>query len=55
MSLSKTHYPLLRTGSAKEDPSRHNSKVVDWDVRNQNKQTHISLQNEIKFSYMGQH
>ena len=23
VSLSKTHYPLLSTGSTKEDPSRH--------------------------------
>ena len=35
MSLSKAHYPLLRTGSTQEDPS----KIVSWDVKNQNKQT----------------
>ena len=39
MSLSKTLYPLLSTGSTQEDPSQHNWKIVDWDVKNQNKQT----------------
>ena len=33
MSLNKTLYPLLSTGSTKEDPSRH-----DWAKRNQIKQ-----------------
>ena len=36
MSLSKTLYPLLSTGSTKEDLSR-----LDWDVKNQIKQTNI--------------
>ena len=34
MSLSKTLYPLLSTCSTQEDPSRHNLKLVDWDVKN---------------------
>ena len=38
MSLSKTLYPLLSTGSTQEDLSRHNWKTVDWDVKNQHKQ-----------------
>ena len=37
VSLTKTLYPLLSTGSTKEDPSRHDLKIVDWDVKNQNK------------------
>ena len=36
MSLSKTLYPLLGTGSARENVSRHD-KNVDWNVKNQNK------------------
>ena len=43
MSLSKTLYPLLSTGSAKEDLSRHDGKIVDWDVKNQNKQANTAL------------
>ena len=39
MSVSKTIYPLLSTGPIQEDPSRHDLKIVDWDVENQNKQT----------------
>ena len=35
LSLSKTHLSLLSTGSTQEDPSRHNWKIVDWDVKNQ--------------------
>ena len=38
VSLSKTFYHLLRTGSTQENPSRHNWKIVDWDVKNQIKQ-----------------
>ena len=39
LSLSTTHISLLSTGSAQEDPSKHNWKIVDWDVKNQIKQT----------------
>ena len=35
VSLSKTLYPLLSTGSTQEDPSQHNRTNVDWDVKNQ--------------------
>ena len=35
VSLSRTHLSLLSTGSTQEDPSRHNWKIVDWDVKNQ--------------------
>ena len=38
MSLSKILNPLLRTATTQEDPSRHDGKVVDWVVENQNKQ-----------------
>ena len=36
LSLSKTFNLLLSTGSTLEDPSGHDSKLVDWDVKNQN-------------------
>ena len=39
VSISKTHLSVLSTGSFQEDPSRHNWKFVDWDVKNQIKQT----------------
>ena len=39
MCLTKTHLYLLTTGSTHEEPSRHNYKRVDWDVKNQIKQT----------------
>ena len=35
VSLSKTHQSLLSTGSTQENLSRHNWKIVDWDVKNQ--------------------
>ena len=38
-SLSKTHCSLLSTGSTQEDLSRHNCNIVDWDIKNQIKQT----------------
>ena len=43
VSLSKTLYPLLSIDSTQEDPSRHNWKIVDWDVKNRQKQTNICL------------
>ena len=33
--LSKTLYPLLRAYSNQEDSSRHDWKIVDWDLKNQ--------------------
>ena len=41
MSLDKTLYPQLCTCSTKEDmnTSLHDLKIVDLDVKNQNKQT----------------
>ena len=36
VSLSKTLYRLLRTGSIQSDPSRHDWKIVNWDIENQN-------------------
>ena len=37
VSLSKTLYHLLGTGSTQEDRkmSRHDGKVVDWDLKHQ--------------------
>ena len=46
MSLSKTLYPLLGTGSSKEDLSPHDWENVDCDVKNQIKQTHHEWMNE---------
>ena len=39
MYLSKTHYPLLSTGSIQENPPDMTEKIVDWDVKYQIKQT----------------
>ena len=39
MCLTKTHLYLLTAGSTHEEPSGHNWKRVDWDVKNQIKQT----------------
>ena len=30
---------LLSTGSTQEDPSQHNGKIVDWDVKNHGQST----------------
>ena len=42
MFLSKTHLSLLGSGSTQEDSSRHNRKIVEWDVKNQIKQIQTS-------------
>ena len=39
VTFRKTLYPLLSTGSTQEDPSQHDWKNVDWDVKDENKQT----------------
>ena len=39
VSFIKTHLSLLSTGSTQEDLSRHNWKIVDWDIKIQIKQT----------------
>ena len=48
MSLSKTLYPLLRTGSTQENLSQHHRKNVGWDIKNQNKQpkSRINMQSK---------
>ena len=33
--LEQVTYPLLSTGSPQENQSRHDGKIVDWDVKNQ--------------------
>ena len=40
MSLSKMLYALLSAGSIQKDrkSSRHDRKIMDWDVKLQNKQ-----------------
>ena len=38
MSLSMTLYPLLSISSTQEDPSSHELKSVDWDVKNESLQ-----------------
>ena len=37
VSLSKTFYALLSTGSTKEDLSQHDCKIVDLDRKNKKK------------------
>ena len=41
LSLSKTPYPLLSTGSTQEDnkTSQLDWKIADWDLKHQHKQT----------------
>ena len=41
--LEQTTFPLLSTGSAQEDASRHDLKKLVWDVKNQTKQTKEKL------------
>ena len=41
VSLRKTHLSLLSTGLTLEDMSQYNYKIVDWDVKNQIKQTKL--------------
>ena len=48
MSLRKTLYPLLSTSSTQEALSRHYRKIVDWDVKNQHKQTYLSTSNDFR-------
>ena len=38
------HLSLLSTGSTQEDQSRHNAKIVDLDVKNQNKENKLGNQ-----------
>ena len=51
VSLSKTHKSLLSTGSTLEDPSLNNWKIVDWDVKNQIKQTTCILRYSMVFCF----
>ena len=39
VSMNKALYPLLSFCSTQEDLSRHDLKIVDWDVKNQTKHT----------------
>ena len=41
VSLSKTHKPLLSIGSIEEDPSQHNRKIVEKDVKELNQTNKI--------------
>ena len=47
MSLSKTLYRLLSTGLTQEGRklSRHDSIIVDWDIKHQHKRTIITYNN----------
>ena len=49
MTLSKSLYQLLSTGSIQEDPSGHDRKIVDWNVKNQNK-TNCATQTSNKYT-----
>ena len=50
VSLSKTLYPLIRNGSTQEDPSRHNWKIADWDLKNQIKKNWAELKLGYKYA-----
>ena len=41
MCLSNSLYPLLSTGSIQDDWTQHDGKILDWDVKNRNKQTKL--------------
>ena len=43
VSLSKSLYLLLNTGLTQEELSQHEGKIVDWNVKKQNKQSHSVL------------
>ena len=45
VSLSKTLYPLLSTGSTKEErkPSQHDSKIVNWHHNKQTNKQRVSI------------
>ena len=43
VSLSKTHLSLLSTDSNQKEQSQHNWEIVDWDVKNQIKQSWFTL------------
>ena len=55
MSLSKIPYLLLSTGSNQEDKksSQHDWKIVDWDVKHQNKQCKTFLESNPFQSRLG--
>ena len=55
VSLSKTLYLLLSTGSTQEDMklSQHDWKIVDWDVKHQNEvQNQCDDQNSLMILYI---
>ena len=52
MSLSKTLYPLLSTGSTQEDPSQHDLKIVH---SNQTKQNNNKTVIESPFYHITSH
>ena len=43
MSINKTLYSLRGTGLSQEDPSRHDCRIVDWDVKYQIKSIYDTL------------
>ena len=45
VSLSKTLYPMVSTGSTQEGPSRYELKILDWDVNDQNKRKQMNMHN----------
>ena len=42
---------LFSTGSTQEDPSRHNWKIVDWDVKDQIKKAIVFFSVSFLFLY----
>ena len=43
MPLSTTLYPPFSTGSTQEDSSRHDCKIVEYDVKNKKKSNMIPV------------
>ena len=53
MSLSKTQNSLFRIGSTQEDLSRHNWKIIDWDIKNQIKQKKNMFSAKVQLALIG--
>ena len=55
MPLSKTLYLLLSTGSTQKDLSHHDGKIVDWDLKNQIKQSKAVSFNMLYYPFFMKH
>ena len=41
VKIFDVYYPLLSTGSNLKDLSPHDGEIVEWDIKNHNKQNHL--------------